>query len=336
MTNILDWQKQMIEEVFIKKPEFKELFITETVSSDNVLIDTLSNQTGFRAKWLQDNFQTVCEIAKNIKWEIMKLQHIQLLDYNIIVSDEEIKEGDLLIDLRPLQYGKIYTSIGFSNTQGYVGWIKCNTGIILSQKDNQCKKIIASTNLAHNLPSIDYNEFEEEFDVIDNVWSLGNEISVTTIYDYEERKDFPNHNEYENKGKRTYVGEVIEVDKGLALKTIDGKIFKTQGSYWFGSILSQDCKLIKKVDSSSEKRFSERDMFNCFKAGQDYEREGIILHPNAHGYIKSLQKTEITNIQVEMYYLNLDEIRERSKGFLNVENKIPKVTNNKIKITKIL
>lgn len=66
MANILDWQKQMIEEVFIKKPEFKELFITESVSSNKVLIDTLSNQTGFRVKWLSDNFEYVCDIARDI------------------------------------------------------------------------------------------------------------------------------------------------------------------------------------------------------------------------------------------------------------------------------
>lgn len=90
------------------------------------------------------------------------------------------------------------------------------------------------------------SESKEEgwISVEDNIWKIGNKLRITTVFDYEERKDFPNHNEYENLGKQIYCGEVTVVDKGLALKTDDGKIFKTQGSYWFGSILEQNIELI--------------------------------------------------------------------------------------------
>jgi ADP-heptose:LPS heptosyltransferase len=110
-----------------------------------------------------------------LKLKLMKTQLIILPECNIIVSDEEIKEEDLLVDLRTLQYGKIYTSIGFSKAEGYIGWIKCDTGIILNQKDNQCKKLIASTNPEHNLPSINYNGLEEEFGIV-NVEKLADEF----------------------------------------------------------------------------------------------------------------------------------------------------------------
>lgn len=128
-------------------------------------------------------------------------------------------------------------------------------------------KIIAGI---EGLPSLDLSAIAEEIGW-GGIWALGNKISVTTLYDYEERKEFPNHNEYENFGKRTYIGEVIEVDKGLALKTDDGKIFKTQGTYWFGSILHQDCKLLEVSQPLNEKKYSEEDLED-FYIWKDEER----------------------------------------------------------------
>lgn len=76
---------------------------------------------------------------------------------------------------------------------------------------------------------------------IPDVWVKGNIIRVTTVCNYWEKWG---DDDYVESGQRTYEGEVIEVDKGLALKTKEG-IFKTQGSYWFGSILKQGIELIK-------------------------------------------------------------------------------------------
>jgi hypothetical protein len=111
-----------------------------------------------------------------------------------------------------------------------------------------------------NLPLLP--EWEED------IWQIGNIISVTTTHDLEIRGEFPNHNEYINKGKQTYVGELIERDKGLCLKTNCGKHFNTQATYWFGSILRQEAKLIEKA---ATKVYSEEDLRKALSILRDYD-----------------------------------------------------------------
>jgi len=60
-----------------------------------------------------------------------------------ILSDEEIKEGDWFMDITPMNYGKIYQSVGFSKSKGYEHWIKSTIGVI-KEPIIQCKKIIAT------------------------------------------------------------------------------------------------------------------------------------------------------------------------------------------------
>lgn len=60
-----------------------------------------------------------------------------------ILSDEEIKEGDWCIDLRPIRGVNVFKCTGFSKSIGFDGWIK--TGTVILDPKNQCKKIIATT-----------------------------------------------------------------------------------------------------------------------------------------------------------------------------------------------
>jgi hypothetical protein len=53
----------------------------------------------------------------------------------------------------------------------------------------------------------------------------------------------------------------------------------------------------KKAQSLNDKMFSLEDMFKCFQAGMDYEKEGGILHPDSHGYIQSLQQPTTFDIE---------------------------------------
>lgn len=57
----------------------------------------------------------------------------------------------------------------------------------------------------------------------------------------------------------------------------------------------------KKAQSLNEKKFSLEDMFKCFQAGIDYEKEGSILQPDAHGYIQSLQQPKVFDIEVDTF-----------------------------------
>ncbi len=77
----------------------------------------------------------------------MKTQFIKLEDCSIIVSDEDIKKDDLCYDS---EHVNIYQAL-------------CDDFI----KGGRDKKIIASTNPEHNLPSIDYNGLEEKLGIID-------------------------------------------------------------------------------------------------------------------------------------------------------------------------
>lgn len=79
----------------------------------------------------------------------MKTQLIKLKDYNIIVSDKEIKGKGLRVDLERMS----------------VGFIDSDT--LYNQQPEQFKKVIASDNPEHNLPNIDYNGLEEEFGIVD-------------------------------------------------------------------------------------------------------------------------------------------------------------------------
>lgn len=60
------------------------------------------------------------------------------------LSNDEIKESDWMMDLRPLQYGRIVRCAGKSKLKGFEHYYKDVNNIIIDT--TQCKKIIATTN----------------------------------------------------------------------------------------------------------------------------------------------------------------------------------------------
>lgn len=95
-------------------------------------------------------------------------------------------------------------------------------------------------------------------------------------------------------------------------------------------------KGFKKAQSINEKKFSLEDMFKCFQAGIDYEKEGSILQPDAHGYIQSLQQPKVFDIIVEMEQEFTTGITESGRERKFYGEFKPKITNNSIKILKKL
>jgi hypothetical protein len=99
------------------------------------------------------------------------------------------------------------------------------------------KNIIASTIEFEERPLLDKDKIEALV-YKDKAWRIGNKLKITTKYELNE-----------GDGISIYEGFVISVNKGLALKSIDKNnetvIFKTQCTYWFGSILSQDVEILE-------------------------------------------------------------------------------------------
>lgn len=225
----------------------------------------------------------------------MKTQLIMLLDTPIIVSDEEIKEGDWYVRLQHI-IGKD-TDLEFNididifqrktssrNKELFIseGWINgIKNGLQHNCNLIHCKKIIAGI---EGLPSIDWNGLEEEFGWVDY-----------TLKEFEEERN----KVYEETGSLT---ACTIVDRGISLG-------------------------FKKALSLNEKKFSLEDMFKCFQAGIDYEKEGSILQPDAHGYIQSLQQPKVFDIEVGTFL---------EGGFHTIPTIKPKITNNSIKILKKL
>lgn len=199
----------------------------------------------------------------------MKTQLIKLGNSNVIINDEEIKEGDLCIGFR------------ISDGVPYI----CQASP-KKEKKNHRGIVIASDNSEHNLPGIDYNGFEEEFDLFDPEYKIKKALSYWKCFDEEYQKGFTDGLQ-------------------LALEYVQSP-------------------------HNDKKLFTLNNMFNCFVAGMDFEKEGVILKPDAHGYIKSLQQSKTFNIEIE---------KETSKfwtGMNFIYNDYPKIINNKIKIINIL
>lgn len=113
------------------------------------------------------------------------------------------------------------------------------------------------------------------------------------------------------------------------------KVYEETGSLTACTIVDRGISLgFKKALSLNEKKFSLEDMFKCFQAGIDYEKEGSILQPDAHGYIQSLQQPKVFDIEID---------GDWNKEFYELDNKKnvpklwkPRITNNSIKILRKL
>lgn len=268
----------------------------------------------------------------------MQTKLIQTKDYLLLIDEEaEIKENDYLLLNNEHPKGRIRKCFHLTNNNALWNGKDWNTlkgkHFFIDPKESEgwgfvteleCKKIIAYYPLTKEAKELDLPllpSFEGD------VWVKGNRISVTTLYEYEEQQDWPNHNKYENLGYQTYTGEVIELDKGLALKTDDGKIFKTQGTYWFGSILDQNCKLLK---AAQLKQFSLEDVKKAIEMAREqsepyYGGGGLVLsepiYEDKHTEEEIIQSLSTQQLPKEF----IPEWKQTHSGIFR-ENNIPYAT----------
>lgn len=205
-----------------------------------------------------------------------------MLDTPIIVSDEEIKEGD---------------------------WYNSNLGINKLGKstrnvENWRQRIVFGYG---ELPSIDFNEFEEQLGIFD--------VEKLALETY---RDNPNDLKEANYKYNT-----------------DLNAPRKRRAFVRGFQAAQ--KL-------NEKKFSLEDMANLWQFIVDGAKQlmlsGTTEVSSFDDYIKSLQQPKIFDIEVEMEQVlkcenTFDENTTR-KTWVNTGKFIPKITNNRIKITKIL
>lgn len=192
----------------------------------------------------------------------MKTQLIILEQGNIIVSDDEINEGDLVYESN---INKIFPI----HKHGLPNFNLCR------------KKIIASDNPSHNLPIIDYNGLEEKFGIVDL------EKLVDKYY---------GDSDYAKESKIGFI-------KGF-----------------------------KKSQSLNDKKFSLEDMNKIlsYLTSPNLTDEYRVVFARKH--IQSLQQLKVFNIEVEM----VEGWKDCSEGVFETNHWQPKITNNSIKITKVL
>lgn len=220
----------------------------------------------------------------------MKTKLIILEQGNIIVSDEEIKEGDWY----------------FLNTTGMK--IASPTGVYRqSGKEVTCKlnnlscniqKVIASDNPEHNLPKVDYSHPIEKDGVIK---TIGECLSIIDV----------------EKLARSYA-------KIHPTKDID------EEERYFNS----NCKYydafkegFKKAQSLNDKKFSLEDIFKIL----DLHTDDAPISYLKSELSKSLQQPKVFDVEIKM---ERTRYPKDDDGWEDIYN--PKITNNSIKITKVL
>ena len=103
----------------------------------------------------------------------MKTKLIILEQGNIIVSDEKLKNGDLLAWKNEIH--KYHSDAGYG-LKTYTDYSEKDGSSLVLNWSNLLGKLIASDNPEHNLPIIDYNGLEEKFGIIDVV-DLANDFA---------------------------------------------------------------------------------------------------------------------------------------------------------------
>lgn len=242
----------------------------------------------------------------------MKLQLI-MLETPIIVSDETPEVEDIVFLGNSYNYiSKVINMIGGSLRD-----------VVLEKMPEQRKngtldyremsKIIAGL---PSLPSINFNGFEEQLEIVD-AENFIDEFEFATLF-----KQLPEGKSVESNPRDT-----------VSKNSLRKEAFK------YYSIGVRET--LKKVQQLNEKKFSLEDMKKAFLNGQKSMRDEYIPL-NVDYYIQSLQQTS-WNVEVEMEKvtrLMSADIVEKENWIKEENSKYtyyrPKITNNQIKITKIL
>jgi len=230
----------------------------------------------------------------------MKTQLIKFEDHNIIVSDEEIKEGDYYLDrlgqIQECEYIKDNILNGPNQTvkakgvKGFNAFSSQPKDIFGNSEFRKERKIIASDgNPEHNLPSINYNGFEEKFGAV-NIEKLARDYALNNfrIEDEEEHNDAIN------------------------------------------SLIN----FCKKAQSLNDKKFSLEDMREAMKYASSHlsSMNGINKHLD---YIT--QQPKVFDIEVEMEAVGTSVAQGFNMENISSDFKlVPKIKNNQIKIIKTL
>jgi hypothetical protein len=226
----------------------------------------------------------------------MKTQLIKLPQGNIIVSDEEIRDGktdfytydNLNHKVLHIEYIKYFGDSSNNGRASFRTYYGTNSG-------TSHKEVIASSNPSHNLPSIDYNGFEQQLGVVD-VEKLAKE--------------------YFNNKYAWIKGETAPY------KEKDVELIKSEFIEGF-----------KKAQSLNNNKFSLDNIRDAFEAGEASTIHRIIQERNNYwefnDFLKSLQQPKVFDIEVEME-------NYRETGYSASYKLRPKITNNQIRILKKL
>ena len=187
------------------------------------------------------------------------------MDY--YVSDEKPKLNDAVI-----------TAVG------NIHYIKEDAKDFIEYVSKLGKKVIATNNSNIYIPKIVYE--------VGDLFKVGNRLKITTLYKLDESTGF-----------QTYEGVVVKNRDGLSFNSDDGKKFKLQGTYWFGSLLDQKIELI--YESQETYPFSEEDMIDfsqwvskydwVFMSDKDHwVNDDLSLHPKTTKELLQLWKEQQT------------------------------------------
>ena len=221
----------------------------------------------------------------------MKAKLIKLQDKFILVSDEEIKEGDfLLINNEDVMQMK---SSYDNDVSGEDIWVGDSLNGYATYKDN-CKKIIAGI---EELPSIDFSLLSEE------------DCKIIGFVDVER----------------------------LAKEAIQSKTNKIPipTSYWMREVDMYErlwYEGFKTAQSLNDKMFGVKEVVELCKIliSNPFEKCGKTYQELTDSYIQSLQQTWDVGVEMKRETLYSED------GLDYQGDLIPKITNNSIKIIKIL
>lgn len=242
----------------------------------------------------------------------MKTQLTKLHDRNILISDEEIKQYDFVYHEK---YGLFHFDV---LEQGNIS--------------NQCKKIIAGLN---ELPQIDYSELsKEDLDrlsiVVEYDYDAVGEMKIKDAlkafrikhgYDLSTKEDRSNGRDYLEFNSYGIIGDKV------SLLYIEDTIHDSTYSVEFEvPLIDESYPKRFRHKGFDEKQFTFQDMVELVQSMCGAPSH--ISDESAKGMVERFIKSKKTiNIEVEF-----DNDYEEPKGDII----IPKVTNNSIKILKVL